>query len=396
MHRLVLPRYFAAPILFYLLARRLLNKRRASTHGNTEDPNPGAPSPSIPPIGSHYDVSEDPKPGSPSPSTEPIRILYKVLEDPKPWPPSPSIPPICSHYDVFLSFKGTDTRRAFTDVLYDNLVDAGVLVFRDDYELRIGEKLSTELQEAIENRSAQKSQFHSTGLESEKVANGSEGESVKLVVQEVLKELKTGVMLSYVMENLVGIDSHVEEVMELVNKNSGATLCMGIYGIGGIGKTTLAKVIYNKLSALFVHRSFIADIRESCIRKGLKNLPSQMSKLEQLKELLLDQTMIQEIPSSIGSLKNLETLSANDCKLLCRLLRLDRPFGEFVDPCLVGLCRACGTSRQHGVTCEFAMLVIGTLPPIEKDPLLNYEVEIVDSTRLTWMFVSGRAAASNG
>ena len=42
------------------------------------------------------------------------------------------------HYDVFLSFRGADTRKTFTDHLYDNLVAHGIHTFRDDEELENG------------------------------------------------------------------------------------------------------------------------------------------------------------------------------------------------------------------------------------------------------------------
>ena len=53
-------------------------------------------------------------------------------------------------YDVFLSFKGEDTRNNFTSNLNGILRHKGINTFMDD-ELQRGEKISTELLEAIES-----------------------------------------------------------------------------------------------------------------------------------------------------------------------------------------------------------------------------------------------------
>ncbi|KAJ6934554.1 disease resistance RPP13-like protein 1 [Populus alba x Populus x berolinensis] len=53
-------------------------------------------------------------------------------------------------YDVFLSFRGEDTRKNFTDHLYTALRLAGIHAFRDDNELRIGEEISLQLSQAIQ------------------------------------------------------------------------------------------------------------------------------------------------------------------------------------------------------------------------------------------------------
>ncbi|KAK2633190.1 hypothetical protein EUGRSUZ_L00391, partial [Eucalyptus grandis] len=105
-------------------------------------------------------------------------------------------------------------------------------------------------------------------------ANGSEAELVKLVVRNVLSELKKKFEL-IISKKLVGIDSHVKKVMEFLDDKSHALLFIGIHGMGGIGKTTLAKTIYNKLSNQFEHRSFIVDIRESC-KGGVHLLQNQL------------------------------------------------------------------------------------------------------------------------
>ncbi|XP_030949190.1 toll/interleukin-1 receptor-like protein [Quercus lobata] len=58
--------------------------------------------------------------------------------------------PLDYEYDVFLSFRGEDTRKNFTDHLYYALKEARIHTFRDDNEIREGEDLSSELLQAIE------------------------------------------------------------------------------------------------------------------------------------------------------------------------------------------------------------------------------------------------------
>ena len=55
-----------------------------------------------------------------------------------------------SKYDVFLSFRGEDTRNGFTSNLNGILRHNGINTFMDD-ELQRGEKISIELFEAIES-----------------------------------------------------------------------------------------------------------------------------------------------------------------------------------------------------------------------------------------------------
>ena len=67
----------------------------------------------------------------------------------KPFSSSSNQPPDDYEYEVFLSFRGEDTRKNFTDHLYHALTEAGVHTFRDDEEIRKGEDLSFELLQAI-------------------------------------------------------------------------------------------------------------------------------------------------------------------------------------------------------------------------------------------------------
>jgi hypothetical protein len=53
-------------------------------------------------------------------------------------------------YDVFLSFRGEDTRRNFTDHLYKALSREGIPTFRDDDGIRRGENIESEINKAIQ------------------------------------------------------------------------------------------------------------------------------------------------------------------------------------------------------------------------------------------------------
>ncbi|KAK8548948.1 hypothetical protein V6N12_061849 [Hibiscus sabdariffa] len=66
-----------------------------------------------------------------------------------------SFPPTSSSisrkkYDVFLSFRGEDTRRSFTDHLYNALNRSGIVTFRDDLKLEAGEEIGSGLFKAIQ------------------------------------------------------------------------------------------------------------------------------------------------------------------------------------------------------------------------------------------------------
>ena len=53
-------------------------------------------------------------------------------------------------YDVFLSFRGEDTRKSFMDHLYESLKQKGITTFRDKENLERGKAISSELLKAIE------------------------------------------------------------------------------------------------------------------------------------------------------------------------------------------------------------------------------------------------------
>ncbi|KAF7851588.1 hypothetical protein BT93_L3585 [Corymbia citriodora subsp. variegata] len=95
-----------------------------------------------------------------------------------------------------------------------------------------------------------------------------EGELVKRVVAHVAQLLKREDQV--VTDKLVGIDLHVQEMMRKLGivynegqvvEVQGEEVCViGIWGVPGVGKTTLAKVVFNEMRKLFDASSFLEDI----------------------------------------------------------------------------------------------------------------------------------------
>lgn len=85
-----------------------------------------------------------------------------------------------------------------------------------------------------------------------------------LFIQNIVKEV--GKKLSHTTLNvapkLVGIDSCVERINSWLQDGSSDVDIATIHGIGGIGKTTIAKTVYNFNFNNFERSSFLANVRE--------------------------------------------------------------------------------------------------------------------------------------
>ncbi|KAJ4719283.1 Disease resistance protein [Melia azedarach] len=245
-------------------------------------------------------------------------------------------------WDVFLSFRGEDTRHTIIESLYKALYQNGIRVFRDNDGLNRGDEIAPSLIDAIYDSAASiiilsprygnskwclkelakicqlnrlilpvfygvdpsdvrrqqgpfKEDFerHEKRFAAELVLEWrnamekvggiagwvfnvrDQGQLVQILIKRVLAELGNTPMK--VAAYTVGLDSRVEEVMRLLFVKSNGVLVLGLHGIGGVGKTTLAKAVYNKIVGQFEARSFISNVREiSGKHNGLISLQEKL------------------------------------------------------------------------------------------------------------------------
>ncbi|XP_034675537.1 disease resistance protein RPV1-like isoform X14 [Vitis riparia] len=98
--------------------------------------------------------------------------------------------------------------------------------------------------------------------------NQSEAEFIKRICEDIVTKLNRTPL--YMGDNIVGMDFHLKQLKSLIKVEIDEVLMVGIYGIGGIGKTTISKAIYNDISSQFDGSSFLGNVGGKCENDLLK------------------------------------------------------------------------------------------------------------------------------
>ncbi|OIW00990.1 hypothetical protein TanjilG_16239 [Lupinus angustifolius] len=121
----------------------------------------------------------------------------------------------------------------------------------------------------------------------------------------------------------VGVEAHVQNVVQLLEKETERACIVGILGMGGIGKTTIAKAIYNKLRRNFEDKSFLenvseiwekergwSDLQENLLSDILKTRNIKIHSIEWGKTLIKERILGKRTLVVLDDVTNIEQLNA--------------------------------------------------------------------------------------
>ena len=101
-----------------------------------------------------------------------------------------------------------------------------------------------------------------------------EAKLIKEIVGDICNKLDR--TSSSYTNGLVGMESRVKKMDDLLCIGSPDVRIVGIWGMAGIGKTTIAKAIYERIYALFEGCCVLSNVREESHKVGLSHLQIEL------------------------------------------------------------------------------------------------------------------------
>ncbi|EOA23115.1 hypothetical protein CARUB_v10003908mg [Capsella rubella] len=100
-----------------------------------------------------------------------------------------------------------------------------------------------------------------------------ESKLIKKVVKDISDQLVS--TLYDDSEGLIGMSSHMDFLHSMMSMEDEDVRMVGIWGMGGVGKTTIAKYLYNQLSFRFQAHCFMDNVKEVSNRYGVRRLQGE-------------------------------------------------------------------------------------------------------------------------
>ncbi|KAD2804076.1 hypothetical protein E3N88_37453 [Mikania micrantha] len=107
--------------------------------------------------------------------------------------------------------------------------------------------------------------------------NGYEENCIKDIVGKISSTLSS--QITNINEDFVGIETRLQDFKSKLEIGSGGVRMVGIWGVGGGGKTTLASVTYMEISHQFEAHCFLENIRDESSKYGLEKLQNKLLSL---------------------------------------------------------------------------------------------------------------------
>uniref|UniRef100_A0A251U1L2 Putative NB-ARC, P-loop containing nucleoside triphosphate hydrolase n=1 Tax=Helianthus annuus TaxID=4232 RepID=A0A251U1L2_HELAN len=104
-----------------------------------------------------------------------------------------------------------------------------------------------------------------------------EAKCIKEIVGTISSRLPT--LTTNVNKDLIGIETRLQDLKSKLKIESGGVRIIGIWGVGGGGKTTLASAAYAEISHRFEAHCLLQNIREESNKHGLEKLQEKFLSL---------------------------------------------------------------------------------------------------------------------